>query len=304
MPPFTYQIDEIVFSNYSVTWEEALDASRANLSVVVPRMQIADLNSNAETPFVLDAEYRIGEAGQVKIDGSVLPAGSVLDLEIVIDALPLDSLSPYAQYYGDTTIASGQLGFSGRLQYAGEGEQTLGGVLSIDGIDLIYAENLQASWSSLKLDGLDLNLAPFSLGLDSVSLAKPHFVYTLLASESEAVQVEPPAEPGKGQSTGTPVRIDQIEISEGHVTFNDQSIEPSPKIVMDALTLNVSDLDLGGNAPANIGLSTQLNGSALQVDGSLNVNDLKEATRLKATLSGLSLPAFSPYSGQARASDR
>lgn len=68
---------------------------------------------------------------------------------------------------------------------------------------------------------------------------------------------------------------------------------------MDAFNLDFSGLDLAGGKPAEISLGTQINGSAFQLEGTIDVGQFKEATRLKASLSGLSLPAFSAYSGQA-----
>jgi hypothetical protein len=83
------------------------------------------------------------------------------------------------------------------------------------------------------------------------------------------------------------------------LTYVDERMEPATRIVMEELSLSLNGLDLAASQPVDVALSTRVNGSELKVDGVINASQMKEATRLKVSLSGLSLPEFSSYSGQA-----
>ncbi len=300
LPALSYLIAKISLTDYRIVWEEALSAGAAKLTVEIPRMELSDVSSDLESPFQLVADYKIGESGTAHIEGSIVPKGSELDLSMEIQSVPLFLLSPYAKNFGKTEIAQGTFDFAGRFQYAAEGEQVLSGDAAIRQIDFVYDTDLKATWAELDIKGLRLGLSPFDLSMETVSLEAPQLVYTKNADPVKADEPSEGAEeaPG-GRTASTPIRIGEFTISNGQVTFNDASMEPTAQILMSALNLNLSGLDLAGSQPANIELSTQINDSTFQIDGEINASHLKETTRLKASLSGLSLPAFSSYSGQA-----
>lgn len=304
LPALSYRIAQVGLTDYRIVWEEALLDGMANLTVEIPSMQISEVSSDLESPFQLAADYKIGESGTAHIEGSVIAAGPVLDLALQLQSVPLQLLSPYAQNFGKTEISQGTFDFDGRFQFAAKGAQTLTGAAAIQGIDFVYDGNLQAQWAALNLEGLQLELAPFGLAMESLTLEKPNIVFTQQASAKSAeTRAEPaavaPSEAAATDRAPTPIRVGSFKISEGSVTYIDQSLAAESQVVMDALQLELSGLDLAGSEPADVALSTQINGSSLQVDGALNLSQLKETTRLKASLSGLSLPAFSGYSGQA-----
>lgn len=119
-------------------------------------------------------------------------------------------------------------------------------------------------------------------------------------SESEAATADSAAPSERSEDAGgISFRVGALKIRDGQVTFNDARMEPVSKIIMDALTLDVSDLDLAGGQAAGVTLSSRVNGSPLRIDGSADPSRPKAATNLKISLEGLGLPAFSPYSGQA-----
>ncbi len=304
LPGLSYRIERIGVSDYRIVWEEMLNAGMANLTVDIPMMEITELSSDLDAPFRLTADYLIGESGSAHIEGTVVPQGPALDLSMQVGAVPLALLSPYTQNFGKTEVEAGTFDFEGRFQYEAGGAQTLSGDAAIHGISFLYDTNVEANWTELGVTGLQVNLSPFALAMESMSLEQPEVVYTKLAAPKDAVASVESEELTQTENPSTDteaaqIRIDTFSISEGRVRFVDQSVEASPEIVMDAVSLNLKGLDLAGSAPADVALSTKINGSAFQVEGELNASQLKETTRLKASLSGLSLPAFSAYSGQA-----
>ncbi|MGZ0655818.1 DUF748 domain-containing protein [Coraliomargarita sp. W4R72] len=303
LPELSYRIEKISLSDYRIVWEEALAAGMANLTVEIPQMELSGVSSDLDAPFQLLAHYKIGDSGNAHIAGSVVPAEPTLDLSMKIEGLPLQLLSVYAQNFGETEIETGTFNFDGRFQYAATGEQLLTGNASIRGLALVYAENLETKWSGLDVQGLRLDLAPFALAMEAVALDQPEIIFTRTVPEvrEEAPEVAQAASRGEVDraSEATPIRVGIFSISEGHVTFIDESMQPVSQVEMDSFGLILRDLDLAASQPAELDLNTNINGSAFEIHGALNASQLKETTHLKASLRGLSLPAFSSYSGQA-----
>jgi hypothetical protein len=304
LPELSYQIDEISLTDYQVVWEEVLSVGYANLTVTIPHMILTGVSSDLSSAFQLEADYSIGEAGRAHLAGSVVPAGPSLDFSMQIQSVPLRFLSPYSQSFGQTQISAGTFNFDGHMLYDAEGAQELSGQVLLDDIEFVYNDNLQASWVGLDVQGLQLNLSDFDLEIESLVLDQPELTFTnkpaSVASGETAEPVVVAASEEAVESVGAPpVLINMFKISQGNLTYIDQSLEPATSIVMDAFNLDLEGLDLTGSKPAQLALTANLNGSALHLDGGLNLNQLKEATHIKASLSGLSLPAFSAYSGQA-----
>lgn len=300
LPELSYRIGKITLSDYRILWEQSLRTATARLTVGIPQMEITGFSSDLASPFNLVADYRIGESGTARVEGSVVPGQPALYLNMEMQSLPLFLLSPYAQSFRKTVITEGVFDFTGRFQYAAEGDQTLSGDAAIRQIDFVYDGNLQATWSSLDLTGLRLDLAPFALAIETVALQQPQLAYTQTAG---AARSKGPADKqsaeGEGQSIRMPVRVGKLTLSDGSMTFIDESFDPAPEITMDALSLELSGLDLGGGQTANLALSTQINGSTLELEGEFNGSQFKETAHWQASLQGLAMPAFSAYSGQA-----
>ncbi|WPJ97504.1 DUF748 domain-containing protein [Coraliomargarita algicola] len=307
LPEFSYRIEKVRLTDYRIVWEEALTAGLANLTVEIPNLELSAVSSDLDAPIQFSANYQIGDSGTAQIDGRIVPAEPVLDLSMQIEGVPLHLLSPYAQSFGETEIESGTFSFDGRFQYAATGEQLLVGDASVRGLTFVYADNLKAKWVGLDVGGLRMDLAPFSLALESAVLDQPEVVWTKAVSEvsEEMVEeadvvadvVETPNV--SGSSPMPPIRVDLLSISQGRVTFVDESMQAVSQIEIDSLGLILRDLDLAGSQPAKLDLNAHINGSAFELHGALNTSQLKESTQLKASLTGLSLPAFSSYSGQA-----
>ena len=299
----SYQVAAVSLSDYRISWQDALGVGQANVIVDIPHMQLSGVSSDSDAPVEIEADYVVGEAGTASLSGSVVPSGPALDLSLKIEMLPLELLSPYAEEFGATSISAGRFDFNGRLQYAPAGTQTLTGEISARDVSLANDERLSADWALLGVQGMRVGFAPFSLVMDSLSLESPVVGFTQAPSEDTGAQLatpkRDPAEEKVPADSGLPIRIDSLRLSDGRFVFKDARTVPPSEIVMDALGLEVSGLDLAGGRTAEIGLSTGLNGSRLTVGGTTDASRFKEATQLRVSLEGLALPAFSPYSGQA-----
>ncbi|MDQ8193155.1 DUF748 domain-containing protein [Coraliomargarita sp. SDUM461004] len=304
LPSLSYRIEQLELSNYRIVWEDLLPEERASLVVEIPHLQLTGLTSDLEAPFQLSSDYLIEESGAAHIAGTVAAAGPELDLVLQVEQLPLTVLTPYAQHFGGTLIEGGTFNFDGHLKYAGSGEQFLLGEVIVNDAAFIYDENVVANWSKLGLDGLRMQLSPFALALESLVLEQPELLVTKksspeigLAPESGAAPVEVGAQ--ESQNVRQPVRIDAIEVRQGHLSLIDESVQPVSHMVMNAMELELLGLDLSDAEPAQLIFSGEINDSSFQLEGGLNASHLKESTHFKASLNGLSLPAFSSYSGQA-----
>ncbi|TVP75664.1 MAG: DUF748 domain-containing protein [Puniceicoccaceae bacterium] len=303
LPALSYRIDQISLVNYHIIWEDVLAAGMANLTVEIPQMQLRDVSSDLQAPFRIEADYRVGDSGTARIEGSVAPAGPEVDIALQVQSLPLQMLSLYAEEFAATVLEAGTFDFEGRLQYASAGGQSLSGNAALMGVALKYDADAGANWSRLGLQGIQLELSPLALRLESVKMDQPEFFFTLTAASESAEVAGQSDTPDQSEAASsrpaTPVRVDSVEVAGGRFTFKDARLESAPEIRIDRLDLSLIGLDLAGSEPAQLKLDTRINGSRLQAEGDIDLNQIKETTRLKASLEGLSLPAFSAYSGQA-----
>ncbi len=299
LPAPSYQIDRFAVRDYRVAWEDALQSDEvALLRLTVPEMDLTDITSDAETPIRIVANYEIGETGTARIEGVMRPARMGFNLAMTVQSFPLNLFSPYAREFGKTEISDGSFDFDGRVRMTDAGRQTLTGDATIRAMRFTHDQTLQGQWENLDLEGVELELSPFNLSVGTTRLKRPELVATIRrpAADKETVGG---AEGEPSAKLNHPIRVDQIILSEGRFMFEDERMEPAARIQMNAIDLKLAGLNLADPQPAELALRADINGSPLVLDGTVSVSDFKEATRLNATLRGLSLPVFSPYSAKA-----
>ncbi len=210
---FTYHVDLIEIINYQVSWEEDFAEEMASLAVTVPTLRVEHVSSDLEAPFTFFADYRIGDTGQIVLEGSVITAASKLDASVKVKDLALDVGAVYAKELGGLQLESGVLNFEGQASYDGTAgfsldgsggvasfvaeygadlsarwetltvevsarfEEASGlsltGVADLNGFAVKGGSGLEAQWNALALKGLSLTTNPMGVSLDSVSLDTP-----------------------------------------------------------------------------------------------------------------------------------
>ena len=303
LPPLTHVIDEIVIDNYQITWKDVMESGTASLDVLIDELKILDYTSDTSKPFQFAASYRIGETGTATLDGNITSEGPIVDIGISLDELSIELLSAYGESYGRTKIDQGKFDFKGQYYFEADGRHQLTGEATLNDVDLAYEELLQAKWKRFSLGGLDLQLSPFSLSLKSVELDTPEIVYSSAGTDAaepveEEASIAPEADSDQS-SGGTAIKIEEIAVNQGQLRFVDTSTEPSTELALESLNLNLSGFDLGGAQAAKLEIDSQFNGSSFTLGGDINLVQFRETTVIKASLSGLALPQFSAYSGQA-----
>lgn len=149
---FTYQVDLIEVTNYLVSWEEDFAEEMASLAVTVPTMRVEGVSSDLESPFTFFADYRIGESGQIVLEGSVVSATPKVDSSVKIKDLALDVGAVYAKELGGLSLDSGVLNVDAQVSYDGTAGVSLDGSAGVTSFAAEYGEELSAQWEAFTVD--------------------------------------------------------------------------------------------------------------------------------------------------------
>ncbi|MEM7792630.1 MAG: DUF748 domain-containing protein, partial [Verrucomicrobiota bacterium] len=309
--PVDFFLDNLEVANYTIIWEDALENGLASLEVGIPSFRVEGLSSDFEKPFNFFAEYTLGKSGRANVQGSVTPATQHLDVSFQVESVPLPLAVAYAQEFAQTKIESGLFDFTGQLKSEKAGVLELAGSGAVTSFKASREGDLPitASFDSIQWNGMTAVNEPLSLKVNSITVRKPAGEITQMAAavaedlsgeDIGAAQSEASSPSfGIGAVSSPDVWIGSIEFSEGSLVLNDQSLEPQTTIEISAIDMAVKDFATSSEQPSTIEATAEVNGAPFDMNGSFYIGDLKKESKFQFKLSGLALPAFSSYSGQA-----
>jgi len=301
---FTYHVDLIEIINYQLSWEEDLPNGMASLAVTVPTLRVEHVSSDLEAPITFFGDYRIGESGQVVVEGSAVIATMVVDASILVKDLSLDVGATYAMEFGALSVESGWINFEGNVRNDSTGGYRVTGSGALTSFVAERGPNVAIQLQALSLEGMTVTTSPFAFQLDRLVIDQPAITLRNPAAASMEAVIEPidpvvavVIEEGSASSL-LALSIGEIAIQQGELTLIDESLAPSATTTVSKLAVSVNDLNLASSSPLTLELSALINQSPFHLTGKFQLNDLKAATALQFQLSGLSLPLLSPYSGR------
>jgi uncharacterized protein involved in outer membrane biogenesis len=267
---------------------------------------------------------KINKRGSLKVDGSVQLVPLDLALRVETQAIPLLPLQPYFSEKVDVTLNAGQfsnkgelsLGLDeGELKAAYRGSATVGSLQAMDKAN--KADFLR--WKSLYFGAIDFRLAPLSIGIGEIALSD--FFARLVLSEqgrlnlqdivrsakpdtAQPVESAPPpmatgGAPQEPAAAPVPIRIAKVTLQNGSVNFTDYFVKPNYTVNVSRLGGRVTGLSSVDGTVADLDLRGSYAKTApVQILGKLNPLATRSFLDIKATVNGIDLTGFSPYSGK------
>ena len=281
---------------------------------------------------VLNGRGRVNAAGALTLQ----PLKSDLRLDLRdIDLVPLQ---PYALEEQKIAISRGRLATAGRLQLStdrqGELHTAFKGnvsVLNFASVDKLNVADF-VRWSALRVNGIDLKLAPFALGIQSIALddlysrlilneqgglnlrelgpAKPAPAVAAgdNSASAPALAAAPDAAPADQAALAAstaprplppPVHVDQATLKRANIAFSDRFIRPNYDANLTDLEGELKGLSSAQDSLATLNVSGKLDGGApLAISGSLNPFRHDAKLDILATVRDYELTGLSGYSGK------
>lgn len=322
--PWVGELAKLEVDGLDVRFEDRSTGQAAVQELSGLRLQGEKLGNAKGSKGRIELTGKVNKRGSLNVEGSVQLMPLDLALRVDTQAIPLLPLQPYFAGQVDVTLRSGQFSNKGEirvgldeggLRAAYSGSATVGNLLAVDKIN--KADFLK--WKSLYFGAIDFRLAPLSIGIGEIALSD--FFARLVLSEEGRLNLQdivrsqkaeeatvvagdggPPATTaasGAAVPTPVPIRIAKVTLQNGAVNFTDYFVKPSYSVNINRLAGRVTGLSSVDGTVADLDLrGTYAKTAPVQILGKLNPLAAQSFLDIKATVNGIDLTGFSPYSGK------
>jgi len=317
-PPWAARIGQLAVDDLALRFEDRGVKPAAVQELAGLRLRGENLGSGQGDKGRLSLEGQTNQRGSLKIGGSVQL--SPLDLELAVEtrAIPLLPLQAYFSEQIEAELKAGQFSNKGEarlrlddkgLKLGYRGSATLGDLRAVDKAN--QAEFLR--WKSLYFGGIDFHLDPLAIGVGEIALSD--FFARVILNEAgrlnlQDIIVRPPqAEPAPAAAAPAPVpaeparpvplKIAKVTLQNGSINFSDFFVKPNYVVNVTQLGGRVTGLSSAEGTVADLDLRGAYAKSApVLIQGRLNPLAARSFLDLKASVKGVDLTGFSPYSGK------
>lgn len=294
-----WRIGEVVVDGYEINWEDAYSELNARADVEVESFVVGPIQSDLSLQTKVQGRYRIGETGIGRVNGTVAMDASYTELQLSLEDIALPLGQEYLQQIAGVAIERGRFDMEGQLKRVETGGYSFTGALSLANFRALMPElsELEFELSGLQVNEIALQTEPLALSVGAIEVAEPNIVMTRSAGLSETASE---LEQGAAESGELPpVRIDTFTVTNGAYQLKDESVQPAAKLAITEINTSLSPIDLRGDTPMQLQHRSLVNRAKFNLDGSVLLKDPLQRLSIQMALDGLSLPQFSPYSGQA-----
>lgn len=327
--PWTGRVARLSIDDLAFRFEDRSTTPVAVQELSGLRLQGENLSNEKASKGRLSLEGQVNQRGSLKLGGSVQLTPLDLALAVETQAIPLLPLQPYFSEHVNAELKAGQFSNKGEarvslddaaLKAGYRGSATLGNLQAVDKVN--RADFLR--WKSLHFGGIEFSLEPLDIGIGEIALSD--FFARMILSEQGRLNLQdivrradvapPPAAsaapapaPARAAATAVvpapaakppvPIRIAKITLQNGTVNFSDFFVKPNYTVNVTRLGGRVTGLSSVEGTVADLDLRGAYAKSApVQILGKLNPLAAKSYLDVQATVKGVDLTGFSPYSGK------
>jgi hypothetical protein len=309
--PIGFKLDEFLIQDFRIQWEDTMIPGSADLELLVSEYRLKGLSSDFSSPVGLDVLILVGENGRLTASGDLIAESAGVDLTLGVDSLDLSLANAYSMEFADTQIKSGAFSYTGGLTGDFESGYDLTGNGSVPGLSLKLAgvNTADLDWELFSFSDLSAKTKPLSLRMGEVVLTGPKAVLTRSAQPEGS---EPAVEDVAAVEDSTETQADEVAmanpvdlyiasfvLNEGSMLLVDDAIQPGVRLSIEDAQVSVGKITLGKEQIADFSINALVNRSQFTMKGTTYPIDPRIQTSIALSLRELSLPVFSPYSGQA-----
>jgi len=333
-PPWALTLAKFTLADAAVHLTDRAVSPAARFDLTAIAVTAANAGTDLSKPVDLALSAVINGRGRFKADGSVTPQTKAADIKFDLQNLPLRPATAYLQHPA-LELRSGELGVSGTLNLSGgeKSELRFKGDAGVSNFGLYEraGNSLLFSWRSFKLTGIDYR--PSQADIAGARLSRPVGGVAILADRSfnftsaltsqapasqaagsqtvvsqaspqpvsqVAIPATPPAAPPASKAPALALRLKNLDIDGGTLSFADRSIEPNFEAKIEALQGRIKNISTAPDAIASIDLKGQVidRFSPVTIAGTANLLGYDRNTDIQVAFRNIELPIFNPYSGR------
>ena len=322
-PPAAIRVDRLALSDFEIELTDRGPATPVELHASQLALEITGFRNAPEAKLDVALRARLGETGQLAVSGPVVLEPLSTQLAVELKGLSLSDFEPYLEGVAQLDVVKGELSAALDLDVRDVGEASprvaARGWVAIEDLSTRdrRLEKKFVGWERFALEGVDFG--PERLRIEEVVLSgatarllldaggrsniasifeQPDEAGTPVAADRASAPAPAKTPPPK-QGSPLAIEIGKVTLDRVRADLVDQSIEPPFKISLDEFGGSIEGLSSQQGARASVALAGKVDAVApLRIDGRVNPLSSDAYTDLELSMSGVSLPAFSPYSGR------
>lgn len=316
--PLSLRITGIEVEDFELSVLDRSLVDHPELHATIERMELRDLSEQLDKSIAVNLNGTLLQTGSFAVSGQIAPLPLMADLEFNVAGLPLYSLNPWVAGFSPATLASGTGFAEGSVVARLRPDDSLPDLrlhanTGIDSLTVEHAGETLAGLESLNLSGITFVLDPLSVEIATIDLRAPRAdvlrysdgqinLLALLAYAHEGVESHElggdPADAGI-EDFVLNWKLGQLNLSEGNISFSDDSVHPGFSTRIENIQLVLSDLRSEAGSRAGVSFSGRFaDAGTVEAEGVVNANPADLFADLKLNLAGFGLPATSGYSSQ------
>jgi len=310
--PWQFVLDRASVNDLKVRFTDRSTEPHAEIRLSALNIALTDITNQTGDQFGLQASLKLNDEGLLNISGKVAALEPMADLTLDLTQLPLADFQPYLNQTTNMGLLSGHAALQSKLLYKESQKNadiTLSGQLKIT--DFSAKNNLNRgeiiSWKTLALDGINLELSPDKLDIDTLSLnqlnsrvviAKNGEInITNLAKEDTSSPDK--TEENKEPDASFPITIKTVRLKSSVVSFVDNTVKPRFSSRFKKVNGVITGLSSENLARANVDISGRVDDhSTLSITGKINPLSENLYTDIKLKFTDYSMASLTPYTGR------
>ncbi len=317
-PEWTLDLKRFALTDAHIDFEDRAVSPAVRFKVQPLSLTSTGLGLALDKPLPLSLEATLDDSTTLKAEGRLTPSPLSADLKLSLTSLDLPKLQPYLADIAAVDVDTGTLSAEGQLRLSPPETApwlSFRGDASIDGlraVDRAQKEEL-VSWQRLDVVGLDYAMAPDALHVRSLVARRPFLRAVIAADQSlnlaRVMSPEPGGAPLPAIAAPTaaptpapamPVRVDELRLVAGTLSFADQFIQPNFQAHIESLDGRIRGLSSAPDRRAKVDLAGFVVNkfSPVTIQGELNPFRFDQHTDLTLAFRNIDLPVFNPYSGR------
>jgi len=311
--PWRITLKKLAASDYGVRFEDRVPAQAVIVNSEPISLSAENLSTAKDSQATWNLQANLGKNATLGAEGTLKLAPLQANLKLDVKGLDLVALQPYFTEKLNVSVTHGAVSSHGDLdvalpanapaQVSYRGSANLANFHVIDKAD---ATDL-LKWKSLYAGDIQTSTAPFKFAIAEIALSDFYSRLIFNANgklnlqqlvRASPQQTPPPPAPA-ADSPPANVKIGKLTLQGGNINFSDRYVKPNYSANLTDIGGRVAGLSSEPGSRADVDLRGRLDSAApLEIVGTINPLGKDLFVDLKASVKGVELSPFSPYSGK------
>ena len=320
--PWLVVLKKLAVERYAVKVEDRALSQPATLAADPVTLTADNLSTGSNSRGKASLRLTLNKTGTLSVNGAVGLNPVSANFKVDVKGIDLIPLQPYFTDKVKIVVTGGAVSANGNLTLAATKENefttAFAGQASVSNLSTVDKANAEdfVKWDSLSLSGIEAGTNPLQVSIRQIALTD--FYSRLIVNPDGTLNVQgivegaaKPAETVEGKEISTsaavaptppaptPVKIDEVTLQGGNISFSDRFIKPNFSANLTQVGGRISGLSSEESQQAEVDLRGKLDNSApLEITGKINPLSKDLFVDLKVDFKDIDLSPMTPYSGR------